>query len=162
MGWAGPARHAMTDPKTITLEIFRYRPDQESEPSFATYEVPFHQDWVVLDAINWIKDHVDGTLSYRWSCRMGVCGSCGMMVNGTPKLTCAAFLRDYYPNPIRVEPLNNFPVIRDLVINLDDFMHKLKEVKSWLIPKEDKPVSEGEYLQTPAQLAHYKQFRMCI
>jgi fumarate reductase iron-sulfur subunit len=148
--------------KTVTLEVFRYLPEQETEPRFQFYTVPFREDWVVLDALNYIKDEIDGTLSYRWSCRMGVCGSCGMMVNGTPKLTCAAFLKDYYPRPIRVEPLNNFPVIRDLVINLDDFMHKMKELKTWLIPKQEKPVSAGEYLQTPAELAQYKQFSMCI
>ncbi len=147
---------------TITLEVFRFRPDQEDEPTFQKYDVPFHEDWVVLDALNHIKDQIDGTLTYRWSCRMGVCGSCGMMVNGEPKLTCAAFLRDYYPNPIRVEPLNYFPVIRDLVINIDDFLEKLERVKAWLVPKEEKPVSEGVYLQTPSELAHYKQFSMCI
>lgn len=147
---------------TIALEVFRYRPDEEDEPSFQTYNVPYHKDWVVLDAINHIKDEIDGSLSYRWSCRMGVCGSCGMMVNGEPKLTCAAFLRDYYPNTIRVEPLNYFPVIRDLIINMEDFLDKLGEVKAWLVPKEEKPVSEGEYRQTPAELAHYKQFSMCI
>jgi fumarate reductase iron-sulfur subunit len=153
---------AATGTKTITLEVFRYKPEEKPEPYFQSYTVPFREDWVVLDALNHIKDTIDGTLSYRWSCRMGVCGSCGMMVNGEPKLTCAAFLKHYYPKPIRVEPLANFPVIRDLVINLDDFMHKLKEVKAWLIPKEQKPVDQGEYLQTPEQLAHYKQFSMCI
>ena len=147
---------------TITLEVFRFRPDQEDEPTFQKYDVPFHEDWVVLDALNHVKDQIDGTLTYRWSCRMGVCGSCGMMVNGEPKLTCAAFLRDYYPNPIRIEPLSYFPVIRDLVINIDDFLEKLERVKAWFIPKEEKPVSEGEYLQSPAELAHYKQFSMCI
>ncbi len=147
---------------TIALEVFRYRPEEEDEPTFQRYDVPYREDWVVLDALNHVKDQIDGTLSYRWSCRMGVCGSCGMMVNGEPKLTCAAFLRDYYPEVIRVEPLNYFPVIRDLVINMDDFLHKLSEVKAWLVPKEQKPVSEGEYLQTPAELAHYKQFSMCI
>lgn len=95
---------------------------------------------------------------------MGVCGSCGMMVNGTPKLSCAAFLKHYYPNPIRVEPLNNFPVERDLVIVLDSFMKKLDSVKPYLIrqPGQEKPVSEGEYRQSPAELAKYKQFSMCI
>jgi fumarate reductase iron-sulfur subunit len=144
------------------MEIFRYLPDQEDEPRFQRYEVPFHDDWVVLDALNYIKDHLDGTLTYRWSCRMGVCGSCGMMVNGEPRLTCSAFLREWYPGTIRVEPLTHFPVIRDLVINLDDFLHKLSEVKAWLIPKEEKPISQGEYLQSPAQLAHFKQFSLCI
>jgi len=155
------AERAASEQK-ITLEVFRYLPDQEEEPRFQSYEIPFRQDSVVLDGLNYIKDHLDGTLSYRYSCRMGVCGSCGMMVNGEPKLTCATFLKDYFPHPVRVEPLAHFPVIRDLVINLDDFVHKLTEVKAWLIPKEEKPVSEGEYLQTPAQLAHYKQFSMCI
>jgi fumarate reductase iron-sulfur subunit len=150
------------DQRKITLEVFRYLPDQEDEPRFQRYEVPFRQDMVVLDALNYIKDQIDGTLSYRYSCRMGVCGSCGMMVNGEPRLTCATFLKDYYPHPIRVEPLAHFPVIRDLVINLDDFIHKMSEVKTWLIPKEEKSIEEGEYLQTPAQLAHYKQFSMCI
>jgi fumarate reductase iron-sulfur subunit len=158
---------AKTSPQTgggkmVILEVFRYLPDQEEGPRFQRYEIPFREDWVVLDALNYIKDQVDGSLSYRWSCRMGVCGSCGMMVNGEPKLTCAAFLKDYYPNPIRIEPLAHFPVIRDLVINLDDFLHKLHKVKAWLIPQAEKPVSEGEYLQTPAQLARYKQFSMCI
>ena len=147
---------------TIALDVFRYRPEQEDEPTSQRYEVPYRKHWVVLDALNHVKDQIDGTLSFRWSCRMGVCGSCGMMVNGEPKLTCAAFLSDYYPNPIRVEPLNYFPVIRDLVINMEDFLDKLNEVKAWLVPKEEKPVSEGEYRQTPAELSRYKQFSMCI
>lgn len=150
--------------ETIQLEIFRYRPEQESEPTFQTYEVPFREDWVVLDAINYIKDEIDGTLSYRWSCRMGVCGSCGMMVNGVPKLSCAAFLKDYFPKKIRVEPLNGFPVERDLVFEMDDFMEKLTEVQPYVVRKEgeEKPLEEGEYLQTPAQLARFKQYSMCI
>jgi fumarate reductase iron-sulfur subunit len=148
--------------RTITLEVFRYRPDSESEPVFQNYTVPFREDWVVLDALNYLKDQVDGSISFRWSCRMGVCGSCGMMVNGTPKLTCAAFLKDYYPGPIRVEPLANFPVERDLIVNITDFAQKLKEVKPFIVRKEEKPVSEGEYLQSPAQLATFKQYSMCI
>ena len=149
-------------PTNITLEIFRYRPEAETEPVFQSYEIPFRKDWVILDALNYIKDNLDGSLSYRWSCRMGVCGSCGMMVNGTPVLTCATFLEKYLPGPIRVEPLKNFPVVRDLVIEMSDFMRKLKHVKPWIIREEEKPLSEGEYLQTPVQLADYKQYSMCI
>ena len=150
--------------ETMKLEIFRYRPEKESVPSFQTYEVPFHEDWVVLDAINHIKDEIDGTLSYRRSCQMGVCGSCGMMVNGVPKLSCAAFLKDYYPNKIRVEPLTGFPVERDLIFEMDDFMTKLKEMQPYIIRKEgeEKPLEEGEYIQSPAELAHFKQYSMCI
>ena len=148
--------------KTVRLEILRYDPEKDSAPRFQSYEVPFQEEWVVLDAINYIKDQLDGTLTYRWSCRMGVCGSCGLMINGTAKLGCSAFLRDYYPNPIRVEPLEHFPILRDLVVQLDDFMAKLQSIQPWIIRKEEKPVSEGEYLQTPAQHARYKDFSMCI
>ena len=111
---------------TIRFEVFRYQPDWD-EPTYQVYDVPYHDDWVVLDALNYIKDTVDGSLTYRWSCRMGVCGSCGAMVNGYPKLTCAAFLSEYMPGPIRVEPLVNFSVERDLVTNLEGFMEKLGE-----------------------------------
>ena len=149
-------------PPSVTLAVTRYRPEQESEPTLQTYEVPFRKDWVVLDALNYIKDNLDGSLSFRWSCRMGVCGSCGMMVNGSPKLTCAAFLSDHLPGPIRVEPLSYFPIIRDLVADMTDFMHKLKKVKPWIVREQEKPLAEGEYLQTPDQLEVYKQFSMCI
>lgn len=85
-----------------------------------------------------------------------------MMVNGEPKLTCATFLADYAPKPIRVEPLRYFPVVHDLVIEMSDFLRKLEGVKPWIIRKEEKLIREGEYLQTPEQLDAYKQFSMCI
>jgi fumarate reductase iron-sulfur subunit len=146
----------------ITLEVARYRPERETEPVMQAYEVPLRTDWVVLDGLNHIKDQLDGTLSYRWSCRMGICGSCGMTVNGEPKLTCATFLTEYAPGPVRIEPLRNFPVIRDLVVDIDDFMAKLPTVKPWLVRDEQSPVEQGEYLQTPDELDEYKQFSMCI
>jgi len=86
------------------------------------------------------------------------------MVNGEPKLTCATFLSSYAHNgnKIRVEPLRYFPVVRDLVTELSDFLVKLKKVKPWLIRKDTVPLSQGEFLQTPEQLDYYKQFSMCI
>jgi succinate dehydrogenase iron-sulfur subunit len=146
----------------ILLQIARYRPEQESEATFDEYEVPCHKEWAVLDGLNYVKDQIDGTLAYRWSCRMGICGSCGMTVNGEPKLTCATFLNDYAPGPVRVEPLRNFPVIRDLIVDIGDFMRKLVQVKPWIVRQAEKPLSEGEYLQTPDELDEYKQFSMCI
>jgi fumarate reductase iron-sulfur subunit len=147
--------------RTVRFELFRYRPEQDERESWQGYDVPCRPDWVVLDAINYIKDELDPTVSHRWSCRMGVCGSCGMMVNGRPELSCKAFVRDL-PQPIRVAPLANFPVVRDLVVELDSFMHKLKSVKPWIIRRVEKELEHGEYLQTPDELAEYKQFSMCI
>src|SRR5438309_4143794 len=119
--------------ETATLKVFRYRPEVQTEPFVQEYKVPYRQDMVVLDALNYIKDHVDGTLSYRWSCRMGICGSCGMTVNGEPKLACATFLTDYGSGPVRVEALRNFPIIRDLVVEIGDFLRKLTRVKAWIV-----------------------------
>ncbi len=147
---------------SVTLEVQRYRPEDEEAPSWQSYRVPFRADWMVLDALNYIKDELDGTLSYRWACRMGVCGSCGMTVNGEPTLTCATYLKDQPAGPIRVEPLRGFPVIRDLVGDLTDFLEKLKRVQPWLVREDEPPLSAGEHLQTPEQLAEYKQYSMCI
>ena len=148
--------------ETVVLQVTRYRPEQQAEPTIQEYEVPFTDDWVLLDALNYVKDNLDGSLSFRWSCRMGICGSCGMMVNGEPKLTCAAFVSEYAPGPVRIEPLRYFPIIRDLTTDMTDFMEKLKSVKPWIIRQEEKPISEGEYLQSPDELDRYKQFSMCI
>jgi fumarate reductase iron-sulfur subunit len=146
----------------IALEVTRFSPERDKTPSMQSFDVPLRKEWVVLDALNYVKDKVDGSLSFRWSCRMGVCGSCGMMVNGEPKLTCATFLTDYAPGPVRVEPLKNFPVMRDLIVEITDFLEKLSKVKPWLIRDKEKPITEGEYLQSPEQLETYRQYSMCI
>ncbi len=151
----------MAETQTVQIEVLRFRPEQEDEPTWQTYAVPCRSDWVVLDALNFIKDEMDPTLSHRWSCRMGVCGSCGMMVNGTPKLTCNAFVRDY-EGPIRVAALSNFPIVRDLVVEFDSFGEKLKRVKPWIIRRAEKDPRYGEYLQSPEELANFKQYSMCI
>ena len=147
--------------REIELEVLRYDPEVDEKPRFQRYTVPCKSDWVVLDALNHVKAQQDPTLSYRWSCHMAVCGSCGMMVNGEPKLACKAFLRNY-TGVIRVEPLAHFPIERDLVTVIDDFMDKLKRVRPYLIPKEEKSLEAGEYRQTPAQLKKYKQYTQCI
>jgi fumarate reductase iron-sulfur subunit len=149
-------------PETIKLSVTRFDPRTDSAPRLQEYTIPYREDMVVLDALNYIKQQLDGTLTFRWSCRMGICGSCGMSINGTPRLTCGTFLKEFYPRPITVEPLANFPIVRDLVIDMSDFMRKLQDVQPWIIREEEKPVEEGVYLQSPAQLDEYKQFSMCI
>ncbi len=153
--------------KMITIDILRYRPEQDEQPYTQSFVVPYTPDTSILEALQYIKDHLDPTISFRWSCRMAICGSCGLMVNGVPKLGCKAFLRDYYPNNVSLEPLANFPIERDLVVVMDDFIKKLEEVKPYIIPEknesgESKCLSEGTYQQTPEQMAKFKQFSMCI
>ncbi|HEX4209010.1 MAG TPA: succinate dehydrogenase/fumarate reductase iron-sulfur subunit [Candidatus Binataceae bacterium] len=146
---------------TIILEVARFHPERDTEPSYESFEVPLRGDWMVLDGLNYIKDQLDGSLAFRWSCRMGICGSCGMMVNNIPQLTCETLLMNYAPGPVRIGPLAHFPIIKDLVVDLEDFLAKLQKVKPWIVRKDDfKP--EREFIQTPAQLDKFKQFSLCI
>jgi len=148
----------------ITLNITRYNPDKDGKYTTQRYSIPYKNDWSILDALNYVKAELDGSLSYRWSCRMAVCGSCGMMVNGTPRLTCSTYLNEFYPKEITIEPLANFPVIRDLVVDINDFMAKLKSAKPWIIRKNkrDEDDTSKEYLQTTGQMDKYYQQTLCI
>ena len=148
--------------KTIEIEVLRYNPETDTEPHQQVFQVPFTDDMSVLQGVQYIKDYLDGSLSFRWSCRMAICGSCGMMINGIPNLSCQTFLRDYYPGRVRVEALSHFPIERDLVINMEGFIEKLESIQPYIIPKEARPLAQGEYLQTPAQLNAYEQFSSCI
>ncbi|MBW2496075.1 MAG: succinate dehydrogenase iron-sulfur subunit [Deltaproteobacteria bacterium] len=150
-----------------TIVITRFDPDKDERPRKQEYTVPCEPNWKVLDAVNFIKDEIDPTVSHRWSCRMAVCGSCGMMVNGEPKLTCKTSL-DEYGDRVDIEPLANFPIVRDLVVDLDGFMHKFESVKPWIVRAKDKAADmenlnhKGTYSQSAEQLAVFKQFSMCI
>lgn len=149
------------NPRRLMLEVMRYDPERDAEPRFQQYEVPAQEEWAILDALNYVKDNLDTTLSYRWSCHMMVCGSCGMMVNGEPSLTCKTFVRDL-PDRIRIEPLANFPIERDLVIVLDDFMEKLQRARPFIVRREGPPAAGETHRQTPDVLARFKQYTMCI
>jgi len=144
----------------LQLEVMRYDPERDTEPYPQRYEVPCRPEWAILDALNYIKEHLDSTLSYRWSCHMMVCGSCGMMVNGEPVLTCNTFVRDL-PDRIRIEALAHFPVERDLVVVLDDVMAKLPRAQPW-IQRDQAPPSGDTHRQVPDALARFRQYTMCI
>ena len=152
--------------RKIKVAITRFDPDKDEDRRTDEFEIEVESHWKVLDAINHIKDEVDPTISYRWSCRMAVCGSCGMMVNGEPILTCKTSL-DQFGDKLTIEPLANFPVVRDLVVDLDGFMDKFKAVKPWIVRAKEEAASadfneKGTYSQSPAELAVFKQFSMCI
>jgi fumarate reductase iron-sulfur subunit len=146
--------------RTIQIECLRYHPETDAAPRYQTYEVPFTDDLSVLQGLQYIKDQLDGSLTFRWSCRMAICGSCGQMVNGVPVLGCETFLRDYYPGKVRVEPLNHFPIVRDLAIDQTDFLEKLESVKPYVI--SSKVPQQGTFVQTPRQMEDYYQYSKCI
>jgi fumarate reductase iron-sulfur subunit len=151
----------MSDGHKKTFVVTRFDPDRDQVAKTQSYEVPVEPDWKVLDALNYIKDHIDPTLSHRWSCRMAVCGSCGMLVNGEPKLTCKVALSNY-GDTVEVAPLSNFPVIRDLVVEMGGFMEKFRRVKPWIIRAKELAAEDGPVRQSPEELEEFKKFSMCI
>ena len=154
----------MSNGKNITITVTRYRPEQEDEPVEQSYDIEFQGRLGGTGrAESYKRPHRRIALLPLVMCRMGVCGSCGMMVNGEPKLSCAAFLRDYYPGEVRVEPLNNFPIVRDLIIDMTDFSGQTQGGAALDHPGGRKTgFGREEYLQTPEELKEYKQFSMCI
>lgn len=143
----------------MTITVSRYLPEQSPTSFTQEFQVPYDASTSVLDALNYIKEELDTSLSFRWSCRMAICGSCGVMVNGIPTLGCKVFLRDY-PNGLLLEPLAHLPVERDLIVNMEAFLSHLEAVKPYLISEPDHPAQPHH--QTPAQLAKYQQFSNCI
>ena len=148
--------------KIIEIEVLRYNPESDDEPHLQVFKVPFTDDMSVLQGAQYIKDYLDGSLTFRWSCRMAICGSCGMMIDGIPKLSCETFLRDYYPNRIRIEAMAHFPVEKDLVVDLSGFIAKLESIDPYIVPKEPRTLEQGEYLQSPEEFNRYIQWTSCI
>ncbi len=148
--------------KQMIFRVKRYRPERSERQYFQEYKIPYRDDMVVLDGLVYIKESLDGSLTYRWSCRMGVCGSCGATVNGTPRLTCGTLVRELKSSVVTIEPIQNFPIIKDLVVDFDDFMEKLHRVKPWILRQEERPLDQGEYLQKQEEMEAYKQYSMCI
>ena len=140
--------------------MVRYNPEVDTAPHSAFYDVPYDEQTSLLDALGYIKDNLAPDLSYRWSCRMAICGSCGMMVNKVPKLACKTFLRDYTKG-IKVEALANFLIERDLVVDMTHFIESLEAIKPYIIGNNRTP-DQGPNKQTPAQMAKYHQFSGCI
>ena len=150
----------MTKRPTLNISIQRYHPERDNTPYNEHFSVPWDEQTSVLDALGYIKDHLAPDLAWRWSCRMAICGSCGVMVDHVPRLACKTFLRDY-PKGLHIAPLANFPVERDLVVDMSTFIANLEAIKPYILGNARLP-SQGANRQTPAQMARYHQFSGCI
>jgi len=143
----------------VTLKIFRYNPEQDKKPSYKTYQVEAEETDRVLDLLEKVKGHLDGTLSFRRSCAHGVCGSDGMRINGMNRLACKTLVHEV-GNRITVEPLLGMRVIKDLIVDMDLFFEHYRSVKPWLITDEPEPAKE--WPQTQAQRARFDDTTKCI
>ena len=150
--------------KTVRFEVLRYNPEKDTSPQLRQYSVPVTKGMTVLDGLHWIKEHEDRTLSWRSSCRMGICGSCGMFINGLPRLACNNQIVHLHSDVVTVKPLPNFDIIRDLVPDLESLFRKHRAVKPGLIRKDvaEQNLPTGEYFQSSQELVNYIQFAYCI
>jgi len=142
------------------FEIYRFDPDSGANPRLDTYEVELDRCGpMVLDALIWIKNEVDATLTFRRSCREGVCGSCAMNIDGMNWLACTNFIRDT-AEPARIYPLNNLPVIKDLVPDLTHSYAQYAVIEPWL--QTVTPAPERERLQSPEERRQLDGYCECI
>lgn len=146
---------------TVTFKIYRYDPESGKNPRLDTYYLS-KQDAgnVVLDALLNIKNKIDSTLTFRRSCREGVCGSCAMNIGGTNTLACTKHLSDL-KNEIKIYPLPHMHVVKDLVPDLNNFYKQFASIKPWL--QNNQPVRQDqERLQTPKQRSKLDGSDECI
>jgi succinate dehydrogenase / fumarate reductase iron-sulfur subunit len=143
----------------VTLRIRRYNPDIDHRHQFKDYVVDVEPTDRVLDALNVVKWQQDGTLTYRRSCGHGVCGSDAMRINGRNRLACKLLLQEL-GSRITIEPLIGFPVIKDLVVDMEPFFSGYRSIKPYLIA--DDPPSRGERLQSIEQRERYDDTSKCI
>jgi succinate dehydrogenase / fumarate reductase iron-sulfur subunit len=149
--------------RQITFRIRRYQPESDPAPHWETYRLAVTAGMTVLEALHAIKNEQDHTLSWRSSCRMGICGSCAMYINQLPQLACQTQVLQLNSAIVEVAPLPNFSNVRDLVPDLDPLFQKHAEVQPYLLAqgagRQDLAV---EFLQTPEQREAYGQFSICI
>ncbi len=144
------------------FRIYRWSPDDEKNPRVDTYEVDMDNCGpMVLDAVMKIKSDIDPSLTFRRSCREGICGSCAMNIDGTNTLACTKPIQDC-KGDVAIYPLPHMPVIKDLVTNLKNLYKQLTSIKPWLHISNKKDDENLENLQTKSDRAKLDGLYECI
>jgi succinate dehydrogenase / fumarate reductase iron-sulfur subunit len=143
----------------VQMRIKRYNPERDPKPYWDNFEVEVDPIDRLLDALNTVKWSVDGTLTYRRSCAHGVCGSDAMRINGRNRLACKVLMRDV-GEKVTIEPMLGYAVIKDLVVDMDQFFEKYRSIKPYLITYDNEPGTER--LQSAEQREVYDQGTKCI
>ena len=143
----------------VILKIRRYNPETDRKPWWGRYEIECEPTDRVLDALNQVKWHHDGSLAYRRSCAHGICGSDAMRINGRNRLACKVLVKEL-GSRITVEPLLGLPVIKDLVVDMEPFMEHYRAIMPYLV--NDDPPPTTERLQSIAQRDRFDDTTKCI
>ncbi|MGI0029518.1 MAG: succinate dehydrogenase/fumarate reductase iron-sulfur subunit, partial [Nitrososphaera sp.] len=150
---------------SVVLKVFRANRAAGDAAHYDSIEVPVQRWTTVLDALLYAKAYKDPSIGIRYSCRMASCGSCGMMINGIPRLACYTKVSEIAGSAITVEPLTNFPHIRDLVTDFSQFFHHHKAMQPY-IQNEEPEIKDtnklSEFIQSPEELDKFLQFSYCI
>lgn len=152
----------MADTRNLTLSIYRYNPEKDTKPYMQDYEiqVPVKSDPMLLTLLERLKAEQDPTITYRRSCREGVCGSDGMNINGTNGLACITIVSQLKTDKIVLRPLPGFPVIRDLAVDLTQFYQQYERIEPYL--QNDSVAPARERLQSPEERAQLDGLYECI
>lgn len=149
--------------RTITLRVAKFNPKTDHEKKWIDFQIPYQKWTTVLDAILEAKKYLDHSIAVRYSCRQATCGSCGMIINGRPRLACFTKISELNSDVVTVEPMKNFPIIRDLAVSFDRLFKAHNSLKPFIIREDsDIPEKASELLQTPEELEKYIQFANCI
>jgi succinate dehydrogenase / fumarate reductase iron-sulfur subunit len=143
----------------LQFEVFRYDASRDEPPRIDRYDFPAGENISVLEALLRIRDEQDPTLAFRYACRGAVCGSCAMSINGRLGLACRVQLRHLHARRIVIEPLPNFEVVKDLVVDMDPFWEKYERVQPWLHATIG---GDKESRMSDAQLSKIDQYVNCI
>jgi len=151
-----------TEFNTAIVRIQRFNPDQDEKPYLDTFQVPLENDPTLLDALQLIKTTMDGSVTFRKSCRHAICGSCAMNVNGRNLLVCHQPLMKHLnrKGEVTIRPLPYLPIIKDLVVDRSSFWAQYQRVKPWLVPPADVP--DKEFRMTPEEVAALHDAETCI
>ncbi len=146
-----------------TLRVKRYNPEHHQPTSyFQNYDVEVDASDTILDGLIRVREQLDDSLTLRCSCRGAICGSCGMRINGHAKLACKTKFVSVTAEggTVQVEPMNNMPVIKDLVTDMSPFWSKIRQIQPWLQPPPPPP--SGEYTASPESMKHLTGVMSCI
>jgi succinate dehydrogenase/fumarate reductase iron-sulfur protein len=155
---------ATTLPPEITFRIRRFDPTADAAPHWDDFSLPYSVGMTVLDGLKLIKESRSASLAWRSSCRMGVCGSCGMFINGRPRLACNTQITELGTSLVTVAPLPNFDIVRDLVPDLSPMFDAHVALMPYIIRDDAAELQEpsGEFWQSIEEVEHYLQFSYCI
>jgi succinate dehydrogenase / fumarate reductase iron-sulfur subunit len=147
----------------VKFKIFRFNPEADKAPHYDVFTVKAELNDRILDCLNKIRWEHDSSLAYRMSCAHGVCGSDGVTINGSPALACQKLVKDYdYKRAIMVEPLQFFPVVKDLIVEMEPFFERLKAISPDKIESASAGVTERERMQTPEERSVFDDAVKCI